>query len=92
MSKTGVHLIVQGRVQGIGFRYFCQMEAVKLSITGYAKNLINGDVEVIAEGESDRIELFINTIKQNHPYAMVINTIQKDLLFTGKYREFSIKF
>ncbi len=92
MSEAGRHIIAQGRVQGVGFRYFCQREAIKAKITGFVKNLTNDDVEIIAEGDETRIEIFISNIQNNHPYAIVNNLIQKEITFSGEYREFSIRF
>ena len=51
MSKVCIIAWVYGRVQGVGFRYTTQYEAKKLGLTGYAKNLDDGSVEVVACGE-----------------------------------------
>ena len=42
-----LHLIVSGKVQGVGFRYFSQMKAVQYGVTGWAKNLSDGSVEML---------------------------------------------
>ena len=49
-SKSARRWIVRGRVQGVGFRYFAQNSALSLGLTGYARNLDDGDVEVYAAG------------------------------------------
>jgi len=46
MNEVGFSVIVTGRVQGVGFRYFTAREALKLGLTGRAQNLINGTVKV----------------------------------------------
>lgn len=43
--------IISGHVQGVGFRYFVYRNAMELSLSGYAKNLYDGSVEVVAQGE-----------------------------------------
>jgi acylphosphatase len=48
---NAVCIIVSGLVQGVGYRYYVMRAARKLGIVGYVKNLYNGDVEIIAEGE-----------------------------------------
>ena len=47
--------IVRGRVQGVGFRYFAQREAAELGLTGYARNLDDGRVEVYAAGPEEKL-------------------------------------
>ena len=51
--------IVQGCVQGVGFRYFVNDLARQLQLTGTVRNLRNGDVEVIAEGEEGALEALL---------------------------------
>ncbi|MBL8016512.1 MAG: acylphosphatase, partial [Ignavibacteria bacterium] len=50
IQYSGVKIVVSGRVQGVGFRYFIARYASELGLTGYAKNLFTGEVEIIAEG------------------------------------------
>lgn len=51
--------VIQGRVQGVGFRYFVNDLARQLQLTGTVRNLRNGDVEVIAEGEEGALEALL---------------------------------
>ena len=50
-----VSVIVSGRVQGVGFRYFVEDIAADMKITGWVRNLPDGTVEIDAEGEEDEI-------------------------------------
>ena len=59
MSKVCIIAWVYGRVQGVGFRYTTQYEAKRLGLTGYAKNLDDGSVEVVACGEEGQVEKLI---------------------------------
>lgn len=61
--EVGAHIIVRGMVQGVGFRYFVYHHALKLGLIGYASNLYNGDVEILAEGERSLIEELIKVVK-----------------------------
>jgi acylphosphatase len=45
--------LVHGRVQGVGYRYFAMRTALSLKLTGFARNLSSGAVEVVAEGPGD---------------------------------------
>ena len=54
MSQARLEAIVKGRVQGVGFRYHVTQHAREKDITGYVRNLWDGSVEVVAEGERVR--------------------------------------
>jgi acylphosphatase len=69
--QVRVHIIVQGMVQGVGFRYFVHREATTLNLSGYAQNLYNGDVEIEAEGDRSLIEEFIKIVKVGPSSAFV---------------------
>ena len=56
-------IIVKGLVQGVGYRYYCYKKANEYDLTGYAKNLPNGDVEVEVEGDQYLIMSFIKELK-----------------------------
>ncbi|MDU3158216.1 MAG: acylphosphatase, partial [Hafnia alvei] len=53
MSKVSMAAYVAGSVQGVGFRYNTQRQARSLNLTGYAYNMDDGRVEVVAEGDAD---------------------------------------
>lgn len=56
MSNVCIIAWVYGRVQGVGFRYTTQHEAQRLGLTGYAKNMDDGSVEVVACGDAAQVE------------------------------------
>lgn len=51
-----LHIVVKGRVQGVYFRAYTQKQAEKLNLEGFVRNLANGDVEIVASGESVALE------------------------------------
>lgn len=57
------HIIVEGMVQGVGFRWFAVREAQGLGLSGFVRNLANGNVEVEAEGERGMVEDLIARLK-----------------------------
>ncbi|MBN1384283.1 MAG: acylphosphatase [Elusimicrobia bacterium] len=65
------NIIISGEVQGVGYRYFVVREAARFRIGGWVKNLSNGDVELLAEGEKETLDNFVNTIKTKHSWARV---------------------
>lgn len=81
------HIIFQGRVQGVGFRYLCQLTAANLSLTGYAKNLDNGMVEVQVQGDKLNIDKFISTILKGNFFIKVedFSLKTKDIILEEKF-------
>jgi len=65
------HLIVSGRVQGVFFRDNTRRKAIELGLNGYAKNLPDGNVEVVAEGNEEKIKELVNYIKKGPGIASV---------------------
>jgi acylphosphatase len=63
--------LISGRVQGVGFRYFAQAAAVREGLHGWVRNLPDGRVETLAEGEADSVERFERAIHHGPPGARV---------------------
>ncbi len=72
-----IHFIVTGQVQGVGFRYYCQVEAATLGLTGYARNLADGSVEVEAQGSEVAIETFENAVRRG-PRRSTIREVARE--------------
>ncbi|RSL30509.1 acylphosphatase [Salibacterium salarium] len=68
---TKKHVILHGKVQGVGFRQFTQTEAKKLGVAGWVRNNSDGTVELKAEGEEETMNKFIETLKQGHRFSNV---------------------
>lgn len=60
MAQSSTIAWVYGRVQGVGFRYSTRQEALKLGLGGYARNLDDGSVEVLACGEAEQVEALLD--------------------------------
>jgi acylphosphatase len=63
--------LVDGRVQGVGYRYFALREAEGLGVTGFARNLPDGRVEVVAEGSEQALEAFEKRLREGPAFATV---------------------
>jgi acylphosphatase len=61
--RARVHMIVEGLVQGVGFRWFVARHAEALGLDGYVRNLYNGNVEIEAEGDRSLVEEFIKEVR-----------------------------
>jgi len=64
-------IVVNGLVQGVGFRYFVQREANKLGLKGFVKNLFTGEVLTVVEGEKAIVEEMINKLRVGPSHASV---------------------
>lgn len=70
-EKTIVHVWVRGRVQGVGYRGFTQMEAIACGISGWVRNRRNGDVEAVFAGPITAIEALCAICRRGPPGAFV---------------------
>lgn len=72
------HVIVNGRVQGVGFRYAAQAEATRLHLGGFARNLANGSVEIEIEGAEDAVGRMLDWLGSGPDWARVdsVDTIE----------------
>ncbi len=63
--------VVTGRVQGVGYRYYARQRADRLGITGFARNLRDGSVEVVAEGDEAAVAAFEDALRQGPSFSEV---------------------
>lgn len=63
-DRTRLTAFVRGRVQGVGFRWFVRSQALELGLTGYAKNLPDGRVEVLAQGPAQACGELLNRLEE----------------------------
>ena len=84
-------IIVQGRVQGVGFRYFTRDVGRILGLTGDARNLPDGTVEIVVEGNSEKIADFIEEVKRGPVCARVAHVNVEDIPARGDYHSFTIE-
>ena len=66
-----IHLIVSGKVQGVFFRANVKDKATELELVGYSKNLADGNVEIVAQGNEEKINKLIKFIKNNPGHSKV---------------------
>ena len=73
------HFLVQGRVQGVGFRWFVQREASELDLRGWVRNTEDGDVEVVAAGESADIDELRQSLRRGPRGSRVDRIVEHPL-------------
>ncbi len=70
MTKR-LNCIVYGRVQGVSYRQFTKETAERLGLVGFVRNLSDGTVEVVVEGEKALFPEFLKALKEGYPFALV---------------------
>ncbi|GAB6261729.1 acylphosphatase [Photobacterium sp. CCB-ST2H9] len=77
MSQICVMVRVTGQVQGVGFRFHTAHEGLKKGVSGYAKNLPDGSVEVLACGKAEHVEGLVEWLKIG-PRASRVDSLSSD--------------
>lgn len=84
------YIVFKGRVQGVGFRWTLCIISQKYNLTGYCRNLLNGDVEVEIQGNSDNIEAFLKEILSNKGYIRIDDYAIKNIDLVEKETNFKV--
>ena len=87
-----IHALISGRVQGVWFRAFTRDSAQALGITGWVRNLPDGRVETVAEGDDKAIQAFVDALWQGPPMAQVTNVEIDEETVTHEFSGFEIRY
>lgn len=74
---------VAGRVQGVGFRFFAERAARELGVTGWVRNLPDGKVESLAEGEEDAVARYLERLREGPRLGRVTEVLIEDVIIGG---------
>jgi len=85
-------IIVEGRVQGVGYRDFAQRRATHLGAVGYVMNLPNGQVRIRAEGSRAILEELVRALEKGPPLSQVEKVSVRWLPPTGRFSSFDVRF
>ena len=91
MAVTAKHVIFKGRVQGVGFRYTSYRIAGRYDITGYVRNLPDGTVEMLAQGEDKEIQGCLDEIEEYFG-DYIRDRVITETTFDGRYTDFKITY
>ena len=92
MLDSAVHMIVHGRVQGVGFRFFVRDHAASLGVNGWVRNLPDGTVEIHAEGKKEILQNLIKKVEKG-PFFGSVSDLTIDWVEPKNiYNNFSIGF
>lgn len=87
-----MHILYSGHVQGVGFRYTTRSVAAGFEVTGYVRNLPDGRVELVAEGEESELEAFRTAIRQAGLAPFIKDEQINWSQATGEFTGFKIAF
>lgn len=85
------HVLVSGRVQGVGFRFYTREEARRFRLCGFVRNLPDGRVEAIFEGEDDAVEALVTWCRSGPPGSRVTGVSVSSEPPTGEFDRFSVR-
>jgi acylphosphatase len=88
MATVAKRVIVHGRVQGVGFRYFVQHHGTRLGVTGDVRNCPDSTVEITVEGTPRRVEQFLSEVRKGPSLSRVERVDVYDIEVTGGYGTF----
>ena len=91
-ARTSADILVQGRVQGVGYRAFVQRKAGLLALAGYVMNLKNGSVRVRVEGSRQAIEELARDLEKGPPLARVDSVTVSWRPPTGRFSSFGVRY
>ena len=91
MPVKSVFLVIAGRVQGVGFRYFAQHKAVEFNLSGWVKNTPDGKVEIEATGEPGNINVFVDWMKIGPTRAVIKTFSVSEITPTRAFTNFTIR-
>jgi acylphosphatase len=90
--EVRAEIVVNGLVQGVGFRYFVMREAQKLGLNGYVKNLYTGEVLTVVEGEKAVVEEMVKKLRVGPMHAAVKSCKVEWQEPRNEFTEFEVKF
>jgi len=85
-------IILSGRVQGVGFRYFIESIAGKHDIKGYVRNTFGNKVEIMCQGEEEDLKQFIDEAKKGPSFSAVTDIKIEEIKDSKKFNIFQIKY
>lgn len=91
MANTAVRARFKGHVQGVSFRFYVKRFADAGDVRGWVRNLEDGSVEALFEGESASVKRVIEQCRKDNPYAGVTDVETRVEEYTGRYQSFIIR-
>lgn len=91
MNKVYIAIYVYGLVQGVGFRYSTQVKAIALGLSGFARNLDDGGVEIVACGDPEQVNQLLDWLNQGGPRSARIERLLTESKAPADFDGFRIR-
>jgi acylphosphatase len=90
-DRKALHLLIDGRVQGVGYRWFARQAGRELGLTGKVRNLPDGRVEVHAAGDPEQLVRLLDRLREGPPAARVREIAEEELATVPDWDGFDIE-
>lgn len=87
-----LHLLISGRVQGVAFRHYTVKTARSLGLAGWVRNLEDGRVEAVLEGDDAAVDAMLAWCRKGPPPAHVRQVDVQEEPFSGQFEDFRIRY
>jgi len=87
-----VHVFISGKVQGVFFRAYTKQKADELGVKGWVRNLPDGRVEAVFEGEDHKVDQMVKWCWEGSPLSKVENVETKEEEYKGEFKNFEIRY
>lgn len=91
-DKVRKHIFISGRVQGVGFRAYTRQNAQQLGVNGWVKNLYDGRVEAVLEGNKNAVNQMEKKLRKGPRFANVDKINIENESYQGNFSSFSVKY
>ena len=92
MSRIRITVLVEGQVQGVGFRYFTKRTAQALELTGWVRNCANGSVKAVLEGSEEAVSAALDALHQGPAGGHVDALHSEKQPYRGEFDGFEVRF
>lgn len=92
MPLVRVHVYISGKVQGVFFRAYTRDKASELGLKGWVRNLYDGRVEAVFEGEKEKVEEMLRWCYEGSPYSRVSDVEVHWEAPTGEHKSFDVRY
>ena len=86
------NVLISGRVQGVGFRYFAVSIADKYDVKGFVRNIRGGRVEIVCQGEEEELQPFLDEIRKGPAFSVITGAVIEEIPENKRYNSFEIKY